>query len=232
MARTVNEQEYAQKRNDILAAAQRIVFAKGYERMTIQDILADLKISSGAFYHYFNSKPAVLEALVERMQQEAEQPLLELAHDPHLNALEKLQSYFDTLDRSRTAQKAFIADLARVWFADDNAIVREKVDEAIVQRRAPLLTAIVHQGLQEGVFKTPYPDQAGEMILALMHGMGNTLTRMLLAFDPEHDVQQQLQSIATTHAAYMEAVERLLGASPNSLARTDVAAVKGWVNVR
>ena len=229
MARTVNEQEYAQKRTEILAAAQRIVFAKGYERMTIQDILADLKISSGAFYHYFSSKPAVLEALVERMQQEAEQPLLEIAHNPHLNALEKLQRYFDVLDRSRTAQKAFIADLARVWFADENAIVREKVDDAIVQRRAPLLTAIVHQGLQEGVFKTPYPDQAGELILALMHGMGNTLTRMLLVFDPEHDMQQRLQSIVTTHAAYMEAVERLLGAPPDSLARADIAVVKGWV---
>jgi AcrR family transcriptional regulator len=203
-----------QERNEILAAAQRIVFAKGYERMTIQDILADLKISSGAFYHYFDSKPAVLEALVEQMQQEAAQPLLELAHDPHLNALEKLQRYFDTLDRSRIAQKAFIADLACVWFADDNAIIREKVDEAIVQRRAPLLTAIVHQGLMEGVFKTPYPDQAGELILALMHGMGNTLTRMLLAFDPEHDVQQRLQSTVTTHPAYMEAVERLPSAYP------------------
>ena len=67
MARKVNEQEYAEKRNEILEAAQRLVFTKGYERMTIQDLQAELKISSGAFYHYFGSKPAVLEALAERM---------------------------------------------------------------------------------------------------------------------------------------------------------------------
>ena len=36
MARKVNPQEYAEKRNEILDAAQRLVFAKGYERMTIQ----------------------------------------------------------------------------------------------------------------------------------------------------------------------------------------------------
>jgi AcrR family transcriptional regulator len=59
MARTVNEQEYAEKRGQILDAAQRLVYTKGYERMTIGDILADLQISSGAFYHYFDSKPGV-----------------------------------------------------------------------------------------------------------------------------------------------------------------------------
>ena len=53
MARTVKEQEYAEKRNDILDSALRLVYSKGYERMTIQDIQADLQISSGAFYHYF-----------------------------------------------------------------------------------------------------------------------------------------------------------------------------------
>lgn len=53
MARVVKEQEYSQKRNDILDAAVRLIYTKGYERMTIQDIQADLKISSGAFYHYF-----------------------------------------------------------------------------------------------------------------------------------------------------------------------------------
>jgi AcrR family transcriptional regulator len=170
MVRLVKEQEFAVKRNEILDAAQRLVVTKGYERMTIQDILQDLKISKGALYHYFDSKATVLEALIERMQQEAEEPLLPIVHDAHLSALEKLQRFFATLDRSRTTQKAFIADLARVWFADDNAIVREKVDEAIVQRRAPLLTVIVHQGLQEGVFTTRYPDQAGEIILSLARG--------------------------------------------------------------
>ena len=64
MARAVKEQEYVAKRNGILDAMQRFVYTKGYEQMTIQDILDDLQISKGAFYHYFDSKQAVLEALV------------------------------------------------------------------------------------------------------------------------------------------------------------------------
>lgn len=81
MARTVNKEEYTAKRNEILDAAQRFVYTKGYERMTIHDILADLKISSGTFYHYFDSKPAVLEAFIERIKEETEKPLLPIVHD-------------------------------------------------------------------------------------------------------------------------------------------------------
>jgi hypothetical protein len=36
--------------------SQGLVYTKGYEQMTIQDILDDLQISKGAFYHYFGSK--------------------------------------------------------------------------------------------------------------------------------------------------------------------------------
>jgi TetR/AcrR family transcriptional repressor of nem operon len=53
--------------------------------MSIQDILDELKISKGAFYHYFDSKLALLDGLVERMMDEAVQllqPIVEAADLP------------------------------------------------------------------------------------------------------------------------------------------------------
>ena len=58
MARTVNVAEHAARRDEILDAAQRLILSTGYERLTVHDILDDLQISKGAFYHYFGSKPA------------------------------------------------------------------------------------------------------------------------------------------------------------------------------
>jgi AcrR family transcriptional regulator len=229
MARTVKQDVYAAKRNEILDATQRLVYTKGYERMTIQDILGDLGMSSGAFYHYFDSKPAVLEAFIERIRQAVEQPLLPIVHDPHMPVLEKLQRFFDTLDRLRIAHKADVVKLGRVWYTDDNAIVRQKVDEAVVRQRAPLLTAIVRQGIQEGVFTTAYPDQAGEVILSLLQGMGNTHARLLLSLEQERDELRRVEDIVTIHAAYMDAIERVIGAPPHSLYRTNAEAVNVWV---
>jgi AcrR family transcriptional regulator len=49
VARTVNQQSHALKRGGILDAAEQLVSTRGYERMAIQDVLAALQISKGAF---------------------------------------------------------------------------------------------------------------------------------------------------------------------------------------
>jgi AcrR family transcriptional regulator len=237
MARTVKETEYAKKRNEILDAMQRLLFTKGYERMTIQDIIDDLQISSGAFYHYFNSKPAILEAYIERILKEVEESLLPIVHDPHLSALEKLRGFFASFERLIKAHQKEASELGHVWYADSNAIVRQKMDQAVLEQRAPLLTEIIRQGIGEGVFRTAYPGQAGEIIQSLLQGMDNANARLLFAAMQEYGSMTEssplhsIERFVTTHAAYMDAIERVLDAPPNSLCRIDAAAAKAWVTM-
>jgi AcrR family transcriptional regulator len=221
MARTVKPEEFAAKRREILNATQRLVLTKGYEQMSIQDVLDEVQISSGAFHHYFDSRRALLEAFIEHIKQESEKPLLPIIHHPNLSAIEKLQGFFDTLDRLRIARKADVVKLVRVWYSDDNAIIREQ--------RKPLLTEIAHQGIQEGSFTTAYPDQAGEVILSLLQGMGNTHARLLLSLEQGSDDERCIEQIIATHAASMDAIERVLGAPPHSFYRADAGAVNIWV---
>src|SRR5689334_9405990 len=94
MARAIKEDEYAAKRNQILDMVQRLIYTQGYELMTIQDVLDGLQMSKGAFYHYFRSKPALLEALVERTVDQIELVLAPIVQDPQLDALEKLRRFF------------------------------------------------------------------------------------------------------------------------------------------
>ena len=226
MARMVKEHEYSAKRNDILVSAQRLVFIKGYGRMTIQDILDDIHISSGAFYHYFVSKAAVLEAVIDRMAADAEAPLHLIADDPHLPATEKLRAYFGTVEQLRTTYQDNLVKFLRVWYTDDNAIIRQKADEAAIERRAPLLNAIVRQGIREGVFALACPDRAGEVILALILGMSNTHAQLLLSLDKSIDMTGCIEGIISTYNAYMAAIERVLGASEETLSRLDAEPVR------
>lgn len=230
MARTVNHEEVARKRGEILDTAQRLIYAKGYERMTIQDIRGALSMSSGAFFHYFGSKAAVLEALVERIQEGVEAPILAFIDDPQLNALDKLKRFFGTLEQARVSHQAFIVELAQVWLADDNALVREKVEDGLASRRAPLLTRIVKQGVTEGSLTPPFPDRAAEIILALARSMGTTLTRLMLAALQGADQAQAIDAIVDTYAAYSDAVERVLGA-PRFFERPNAEAFRQWLGV-
>ena len=60
--------------------------------------------------------------------------------------------------------------------------------------------------------------------------MGSTRARLLLALEDEHDVLESIEAIVTTHAAYMDAIERVLGAPPRSFYRAEPEAVHVWVS--
>ena len=229
MARIVKE--YTVRRDEILDAAQRLIYTKGYEKLTIRDILEALQISNGAFYHYFDSKSALLEAIIERAQDDLDKQFRFVVDDPHLPALEKFRRFFDTLDSSRIAQQALIADVMRIWFADDNAIVREKTNAVFVQRRAPLLNAIVRQGVQEGVFTTPFPDQAGQVVLSITRGMQDTVLRLILGYEQAREQLHYIDGIVDANAASAEAIERVLGATSACLNRPTAEDVKAWLGV-
>jgi TetR/AcrR family transcriptional regulator, transcriptional repressor for nem operon len=226
MPRVVKEDEYAVKRNEILDVAQRLVYTTGYEQMSIQDILNELNISKGAFYHYFDSKMALLDGLVERMMDEAVQVLQPIVDAADLPAMEKLRRYFDTGSQWKVARKSFMLDLLRVWYTDSNTLVRQKQAASAVKRIAPMLAQIVRQGITEGVFTTTYPDQISSMIWGLAEGITDNVAELLLGRDPPADGLQRLQAIM---GAYSEALERILGAPPGCLPLAEVAMMEEWL---
>jgi AcrR family transcriptional regulator len=228
MARTINEKEYAVKRNQILDVTQRLIYTKGYEQMSIQDILGELRISKGAFYHYFDSKQALLEALIERIQYETQQVLNPIVDDPHLSALDKLQRYFDTAVQWKTAHKAFLIELLRIWYTDHNAIVRQKMWTTLSKQAMPLLAVIFHQGIREGVLNIPFPEQVGTIVLSMIHGLGDGFAELLLSDEQHGDELQRAERIV---AAYNDALERVLGAPAGSVKLMDAKALHAWFDV-
>ena len=225
MPRIVKEPD--QRRTEILNAAQGLLYTKGYEQMSIQDILDQVHISKGAFYHYFDSKQALLDALIGRMQVDAEQVIGPISADPSLPALEKMQRVFATAARWKLAQKEYLMALLRVWYADDNAIVRQKIQARLLLESGHFITDVIEQGVREGVFQTGYPERVGEIAMGLVTTLGDHYAEILLANPPPPDGLEQILRI---NAAYTEAIERVLGAPPGSLELIDVASIKAWLD--
>jgi AcrR family transcriptional regulator len=223
MARTVNVVEQTARRDAILDAAQRLILSNGYERLTVQDILEDLQISKGAFYHYFDSKPAVLEALTQRLVDDAERALARIVEDPELGAVEKLQIFFGEIVRWKSARQNLMVAMLPLWYAPDNLAFRMLVDRATAKRLAPLLSAIVRQGVDERQFATSYPDQAGAIIVAVVHALQEALAQQLLSG------ATKVKEMVATHGAHVEAIERYLGVPAGTLYRADARAVNSWI---
>ena len=155
--RAVNRKAHAARRDEFIDAGQRLIQSKGYEQLSIEDVLAETGSSKGAFYHYFDSKQALLEAVVDRM---VEAGMGTVSHrscrDPDLSAVEKLHQYFATLADYKDARRELLIQVIDVWYSDDNAIVREKFRREVVRLVTPHFASIIRQGVAEGVVH-PHP---------------------------------------------------------------------------
>ncbi len=225
MARIVNKEEYELRRNDILDVAQQVVYTKGYEQMSIQDILAEMKISKGAFYHYFDSKQTLLEALIERLANQILQLMIPIVNDENLTASIKLLRIFDTASRWKTDRKETLLTLVNVWYGDDNVMLRQKVQAAIIPKLQPHLTTIIYQGVREGVFHTLYPQQVSGIIFSMLLIFGDNLISLIAKPELHYEALRKLDDIS---ASYQEAVERILGADPGTLPLFDTAILREW----
>ena len=66
----VSEEYRAERRAHILAAARRCFVQDGFHGTSMQDLVDEAGVSSGAFYRYFPSKDAVIEAIAaENLEQ-------------------------------------------------------------------------------------------------------------------------------------------------------------------
>ncbi|MDR3574368.1 MAG: TetR/AcrR family transcriptional regulator [Anaerolineaceae bacterium] len=225
MARIVNEEEHAQKRNDILDSAIKLVYTQGYERMTIQDIQADLQISSGAFYHYFDSKQDLLEAMVERMGGAAAQALMPILHDTGLTAIQKFHRYFEASAQWKSAGKTLILGVLHMWYNDDNAVIRQKMTAASLKGTPLILEPIIRQGIEEKVFTTQYPEQVAVIIAGVALTLTDSMVGLTLSPKPDPSAFQKLELILE---AYFDTIERILGAPAGSLKSFGAETFKEW----
>lgn len=62
---SANAPESADTRGEILLSGQRIMASKGFSGVGLNEILASAGVPKGSFYHYFNSKDAFGEALLQ-----------------------------------------------------------------------------------------------------------------------------------------------------------------------
>jgi AcrR family transcriptional regulator len=189
------------RRAELMDAAEQLFNEQGFNRTSVDDIVQRVGVAKGLFYYYFKSKDELVKAMVDRMWEKAERDLMAIVEDPGLTALEKFERYARA-NQERKRTKTHYIDVLE---GERNVALVHWMEEEGIRRTAPLLTAIVEQGVREGVFDTEYPQEAVEFV---MRG-----AMMLLTGDLEDEHVAMRRQLA-----YLEFWERVLGAGPGTLA--------------
>lgn len=222
--RTVKAPE--ERRSELIAAAQQLFYTRGYERTSVNDIVKAVGVAQGTFYYYFDSKAAVLEALIATLVEQAREVFVAIAADPALPAIPKWQQAIQVSTGWKLERKEQMLAVNRMLAMDENIRLRHKLIAEQSKVVAAELAPIIAQGVDEGVFDVARIPETAELVMALIFSLSDTMSALIL--NPDADDAQLAETLRHIDAV-QTGIERLLGAPPGSLPLIDEEALRAWL---
>ena len=219
------------RRQELLDTAMRLFASKGYEQTSINDVIAAVGVSKGAFYHHFSSKEELMEALAVRYAEEAASRARGLLEDKSLDCFERLSRFLSRMrDHKLDSMPELHAAFAPI-FRPENVQLYERTREAVNSVVRPMLAAIIAEGVTEQTFDTSDPEAAADTILHLM-GSTRAMVASLYAARTEFDIERQTRRLFDRMTYLGTVVDRILGIPEGSIELADCQAMeevaKAW----
>jgi AcrR family transcriptional regulator len=194
---------------ELLDCAQRLFFERGYDNTTVNDIIAEAGLSKGAFYHYFASKEALLEALGVRLARDFTADLQPVLHDPSLDAVGRLNAVFAGSRRLNAELAPQLKNTFYTVFRPENLVLFHRLDEAVTEVFAPVMAGILREGNEEGLFDAPDPQAFAEMLMQLRLSLAKVMHRALRLAE-RGDVDDAVAMLDERLRLYGVTIDRLL----------------------
>jgi AcrR family transcriptional regulator len=213
------------RRSEILNQALALFLSRGYDNVSLNDIIADAGISKGVFYHYFLSKEALLAALSDRFAQQTLAELDDVLNDRKLNPLQRLNAFLAKGTRIKTELAPGAWAVFGALFRPENQGLYQRVVTASELLFRPILTGIISQGVKERLFETADPEGVADLLQQLASNTYPFVTRFVGA-GTEQEKQDTLKAFHQRLRLNGMAIDRLLGLPDGTLYVPSLSAVK------
>jgi len=212
------------RKQELLATAMRLFAAQGYEQTSINQIIAALNISKGAFYHHYSSKEDLVEALAAMYAEEAAARARSVLEDESLDAFGRLSMFLSRMRNSKVESAAGLQAAFAPIFLERNRDLYDRSQQAVNRVIQPILAGIIAEGVADRTFDTADADAAAEIMLHLMAST-RTMVAALYAATGELDVQRQMHRLVERMRFLSTVVDRILGLPEGSIELVDQASI-------
>ena len=192
------------KKEQILDMAFSLFIEKGYDNTSISDILSKLDIARGTLYYHFESKEAIMDAIIERSAKSIVEEAQSIVLKKELSAYEKIFALFSGTSMKRMSGGDLIIDYLN---QPQNALFHEKSNRSVIQKITPILGDIIKEGVDEGSFTNDFPYESAELILTMIMGFMDVTFEAM----DENDLNRRLEGLLYN-------MERMLGAKEGRFA--------------
>lgn len=194
----------AEKRIEFIQVAEELFLEKGFENTSVDDIVKKMGAAKGLFYYYFDSKDDVILAILDMTYEEIKANIEKVMAQPGLTALQRFQALGECKQDARKRSQF----LREFFHQERNRNLHLAMDEKANELMVPIFEKIIRQGIEEGIFSTPYPRETAEAILSIFSGIGRRYG---------HDLESARRSEIFDFLQL--AIERLLAAPPGTFAQ-------------
>ena len=205
------------RRECILSAAQNLFFARGWDGVTIADVLAEAGISKGGFYHHFTAKEDLLEGVVKRFTTEVLTSAQAIRAATSGDALQRFNAFLIETSRWKAEQGPQLKFIIDVMLRPGNDILFLRITAAVNAAVLPVLLELIGQGVDEGAFDVPEVTLAAETILGMVQGRRSVLDTALGAARTG-DMEQATACLDARMRAEGLLIDRVLGLTKGSVA--------------
>lgn len=168
--RVVKEAE--ERKQEILDAAERLFASKGFDNTSISNILEETGIARGTLYYHFKSKEELLDAVIERMIEGMTVRAKEIADRREIPVLQRFTMMIMVFHVSSDVQEEILLQVHK----PQNALMHQKMQKSLFFRITPLITALIEEGIAQGICQTDYPAEAVEMTFLYANTVFDDLT--------------------------------------------------------
>ena len=179
----------------LLDAARDLVFERGHERISVQDVTSRASVATGTYYNYFECKNEIFEAVAESMRQDIAACLEESRskiQDPAMRLAVTLKFYFiQSMDNADWRTFTKNADMGYLTLQQDPAQLREDLERGVQGGRFKLddvhftqelisgMVRNVNQSIARGTASRSSIDYAVRSILQML-GLPEMVTRAVI----------------------------------------------------
>ena len=151
------------KRDLILNTMQELFQEGTAGTASVNDIAKRAGIAKGGLYYYFKSKEEVLDALIERQYEMIIKQCDQLIQNSNGNALDKLALLYHSYTTAYVDPS-----LDEYLHLPKNAAIHQKSLAKIVISLSTLVTALLKQGITDGIFTCDYPEEYANILLSTL----------------------------------------------------------------
>ena len=182
------------RKKELLKIAYDMFLTQGYENTSVDEIIEKAQIAKGTYYYYFKSKEQMLEEVIDMMiDSESEMARQIIGMD--ISSPQKIVGIIASIKPTEAEQP-----IKDTLFQPESVLMHHKVRQKLINVLTPLLSEVIKEGVEEGIFECDNIPERVKMLLIISDSTFNEGTFS------EQDI-----------SVFIDVSEKLLGAEKGTM---------------